>query len=180
MRGLDPREAPAPRPVRRPPTPPLEAGAGQPFVSESSLARHPALRSEVDLLEREVGPAFRRLDEGSLRTQNGFRLGQLSLIVGGAVASALGAVQTGFGGGVVTLAITEAVVAGVLAGATVYIRGRNAQREDFTSRLKAERLRAEYFLALAHCGDYAVSDDAERLVRLRAGIGQSSRGREQA
>ena len=102
---------------------------GKPFVSESSLARYPELRGEVDLLEREVGPAFRRLDEGSLRTQNGFRLGQLSLIVGGATASALGAVQTGFGGGVVALAITEAVVAGVLAGATVYIRGRNAQRE---------------------------------------------------
>ena len=116
---------------------------GKPFVSESSLARYPELRGEVDLLEREVGPAFRRLDEGSLRTQNGFRLGQLSLIVGGATASALGAVQTGFGGGIVALAITEAVVAGVLAGATVYIRGRNAQREYFTTRLKAERLRAE-------------------------------------
>ena len=145
-------------------------GSSQPFVSDSTLARCPALRADVDLLEQELVPQFRRLDEESLRTQNTFRLGQLSLIVGGTAAAALGAVQTALGGGVVELAIPEAVLAGLLAGATVYIRGRNAQREYFTARLKAERLRAEYFLVLAHAGDYAGVDDSERLRFLRRRI----------
>jgi SLOG in TRPM, prokaryote/Protein of unknown function (DUF4231) len=145
-------------------------GNSQPFVSDSTLARCPALRADVDLLEQELVPQFRRLDEESLRTQNTFRLGQLSLIVGGTAAAALGAVQTAVGGGVVALAIPEAILAGLLAGATVYIRGRNAQREYFTARLKAERLRAEYFLALAHAGDYAGVDDSERLRFLRRRI----------
>jgi hypothetical protein len=145
-------------------------GSSQPFVSDATLARCPALRADVDLLEQELVPQFRRLDEKSLRTQNTFRLGQLSLIVGGTAAAALGAVQTALGGGVVALAIPEAVLAGLLAGAAVYIRGRNAQREYFTARLKAERLRAEYFLVLAHAGDYAGVDDSERLRFLRRRI----------
>jgi hypothetical protein len=138
----------------------------QPFVSEWVLARCPDLRPEIDLLEHELVPRFRHLDRESLRTQNSFRLGQLSLIVGGAAAAALGAVQAALGGGVVGIAVAEALLAGVLAGATVYIRGRNAQREYFTSRLRAERLRAEYFLVLAHAGDYADVDDGRRLELL--------------
>ena len=145
-------------------------GTSQPFVSGSTLARCPAIRADVDRLERELVPRFRHLDEESLRTQNTFRLGQLSLIVGGAAATVLGAVQTALGGGVVALAIPEAVLAGLLAGTTVYIRGRNAQRAYFTSRLKAERLRAEYFLVLAHAGVYAAVDDPERLLLLRRRI----------
>ena len=143
---------------------------GQPFVSESTLARCPALREEIELLERELVPRFRVLDYASLRTQNTFRLGQLALIVGGALAAVLGAVQAALGGGFVALAFPEAVLAGLLAGATVYIRGRNAQREYFTSRLRAERLRAEYFLILARAGDYAGVEDGERLPQLRRRI----------
>jgi hypothetical protein len=145
-------------------------GDSQPFVSGSTLARCPAVGADVDLLEQELVPRFRRLDEESLRTQNAFRLGQLSLIAGGAAASVLGAVQTALGGGILELAIPEAVLAGLLAGTTVYIRGRNAQRAYFTSRLKAERLRAEYFLVLAHAGDYAGVDDSERRRLLRRRI----------
>ena len=124
----------------------------------------------MDILEQELVPQFRSLDQESLRTQNTFRLGQLSLIAGGAAASVLGAVQTALGGGVLALAIPEAVLAGLLAGTTVYIRGRNAQRAYFTARLKAERLRAEYFLVLAHAGDYAGVGDSERRVLLRSRV----------
>ena len=145
-------------------------GNSQPFISESTLDRYPALRADVDILEQELMPRFRRLDEESLRTQNTFRLGQLSLIFGGAAASALGTVQAALGGGYLLLAIPGAVIAGLLAGMTVYIRGRNAQREYFTARLKAERLRAEYFLVLAHAGDYAGVVESERLLLLRRRI----------
>jgi hypothetical protein len=145
-------------------------GKEQPFVSESMLARCPALRTEIDLLEQELVPRFRSLDQGSLRAQNTFRLGQLSVIFGGSAASALGAVHAGLGGGVVALAVAEALVAGLLAGAVVFVRGRNAQREYFTTRLKAERLRAEYFRFLARAGGYGADDDGERLRLLRSRI----------
>jgi hypothetical protein len=136
-------------------------GPSQPLVSESTLARCPDLHDDVELLQRELMPEFHALDQESLQTQNAFRLGQLALIAGGAIAAALGAAQAAVGGGVITLAVLEAVVAGALAGLTVYIRGRNAQREFFTSRLRAERLRAEYFLVLARAGEYANVADGE-------------------
>ncbi|MGZ4314451.1 MAG: DUF4231 domain-containing protein [Gaiellaceae bacterium] len=152
------------------PQPHWKPGPEYPLVSEPMLARAPALEAEVDLLEHELVPRFRNLDQESLHTQNTFRLGQLALILGGAVATMLGAVQAALGAGVVGLAVAEALLAGVLAGATVFIRGRNAQRDYFTSRLRAERLRAEYFLVLAHAGDYAGIDDDELLRRLRRRI----------
>jgi hypothetical protein len=149
------------------PRPRWRAPAEEPFVSLQLLARSPDLRSDIELLEGELVPYFRELDRASLRTQNAFRLGQLSVIVGGATASALGAAQAALGGGVVWLAVPEAVVAGLLAGLLAYLGGRNAQREYFTTRLKAERLRAEYFVFLARAGDYAAGTEGERAALLR-------------
>lgn len=148
-------------------------GPEYPIVPEPLLARAPGLESDMDILEHELVPRFRKLDEESLRTQNAFRLGQLALIVGGAVAAILGTVQTALGAGVVGLAVAEALLAGVLAGTTVYIKGRNTQRKYFTTRLMAERLRAEYFLVLARAGEYSDVDDGddnEVLRRLRGRI----------
>jgi hypothetical protein len=127
----------------------------------------PAFEADVALLEREFVPRFRALDEGSLRAQNAFRLGQLTLIFGGAAATCLGAVHAALGGGVLALGVVEAVVTGVLAGMVEYARRRNLQRKYFTNRLKAERLRAEYFLFLGRIGSYAAPDEDERRRRLR-------------
>jgi len=155
LRGVLPALAPLPRLRWRP-------ASAEPFVSPAARARSPALEPDIELLERELVPLFRRLDEESLHAQNSFRLGQLAIIVGGMVASTLGAVQTALGGGVIALAVPEAVIAGLLTSALVYVRGRNAQREYFTRRLKAERLRSEYFLFLSRVGDYAEGDDDKR------------------
>jgi hypothetical protein len=154
--------------------------AEEPFVSQRLLARSPDQRPEIELLERELVPRFRELDRASLRTQNAFRLGQLSLIVGSAAASALGAAQAALGGGVVALAVPEALVAGVLAGLLAYVGRRNAQREYFTERLKAERLRAEYFIFLAGAGDYAAEEDHVRAALLRRRIRTIASHEEQA
>jgi hypothetical protein len=70
----------------------------------------------------------------------------------------------------VSLAVLEAVIAGLLTAAVVYVRARNSQREYFTKRLKAERLRGEYFLFLGRVGEYAEGDDHERLRLLRRRI----------
>ena len=140
----------------------------------------PAFEGDVAVLERELVPRFRTLDEGSLRAQNAFRLGQLTLILGGAAATALGAVHAGLGGGVLALGVVEAVVTGILAGMVEYLRRRNLQREYFTNRLKAERLRAEYFLFLGRIGSYAAADDDERGRRLRRRLNEIESAEEQS
>jgi Protein of unknown function (DUF4231) len=127
----------------------------------------PALRPDLEILEREVLPDFYGLDEAALRAENTFRLGQLFVIVGGAAATSLGAVQAALGGGVIAIGIAEALVAGAFAGAVSYVRGRDAQRDYFTNRLRAERLRGEYFLFLGRVGRYDADDDDDRLARLR-------------
>jgi hypothetical protein len=72
---------------------------------------------------------------------------------------------------VVGIGIAEALIAGALAGALTYVRGRGAQQEYLTSRLKAERLRAEYFVFLARVAPYDDPDGDARLRRLRARVG---------
>jgi Protein of unknown function (DUF4231) len=135
-------------------------------------AAAPALGADFDVLDDELLPLFYELDEGALRAQNDFRLGQLLVIVGGAAATALGAVQAALGGGVTEIGIAEALVAGALAAVVAHVRGRQAQKEYFTTRLKAERLRGEYFLFLGRVEPYDAADDDERRLRLRRQVAQ--------
>jgi Protein of unknown function (DUF4231) len=130
----------------------------------------PALAPDLEILERELMPDFYDLDGAALRAENSYRLGQLFVIVGGAVATSLGAVQAALGGGVTAIGVAEALVAGALAGALSYVRDRDAQHDYFTSRLKAERLRGEYFLFLGHVRPYDTDDDDDRLARLRSQV----------
>jgi hypothetical protein len=142
-------------------------GRRYPLVRPELAGASPALAPDFEILERELLPDFYRLDEAALRAQNTFRLGQLFVIVGGAIATSLGAVQAALGGGVTAIGIAEALVAGSLAGAATYVRGREAQRDYFTTRLKAERLRGEFFLFLGRTRPYDSDDDDHRLARLR-------------
>jgi hypothetical protein len=136
-----------------------------PLVSETLRGDSKELVPNLDILAEELLPAFWEFDEAALRAQNSFRLGQVCVIVGGAVATALGAVQAALGGGVTEIGIAEGLVAGTLAATVNYVRGRQAQREYFTTRLKAERLRGEYFLFLGCVPPY--DDEVERLGRLQ-------------
>ena len=51
--------------------------------------------------------------------------------------------------------MAQAVLTGVLAGLTVLIRSRRAQQGYLSARLKAERIKSEFFVFLARSGDYA-------------------------
>jgi hypothetical protein len=133
-----------------------------PFVSEEQRAAAPLLETEMTRLDRELVPRFRRLDHDALVAQHRFRLGSVLLIVGSAVAAALGAVQAALGGGVLGIGIAEAVVGAVVAGVVVYMRGRRFQQTYLTKRLQAERLKSQYYLYLTRAGSYAVPDDAAR------------------
>ena len=138
-----------------------------PLVPPEVRHASPALAADYELLDREVLPDFYTFDEGALQAQNTFRLGQLFIIVAAAAATALGAVQAALGGGVTELGVAEALIAGALTGTVAYVRGRAAQPEYFTNRLKAERLRSEYFLFLGRVAPYDSPHDEERLAHLR-------------
>ena len=138
-----------------------------PLVEQDLRDASPALADDFAALDEVLVPVFNALEADALEAQNSFRIGQVLIIVGGSLATALGAVQAALGGGVTALGVAAAIVSGVLAAVVTYVRGRDAQREYFTTRLKAERLRGEYFLFLGHLPPYDADDQAQRLAQLR-------------
>jgi len=149
-----------------------------PFVSDEQRAAAPLLQAELTRLDRELVPRFRTLDHEALVAQHRFRLGSVLLVVGSAVAAALGAVQAALGGGVLGIGIAEGIVGAFVAGAVVYMRGRRFQQTYLTKRLQAERLKSQYYLCLARAGSYAVQDDAERAKLLARTLDRIETGSE--
>lgn len=136
---------------------------GEQIVSLDAQAGAPAFADDFKILERELLPHFRELDNTALRAQNQFRLEQTALIFGGALAIVLGAVQAALSDAVWP-GIVEAALAAGLAAIALRARTLKAQERYFTNRLKAETLRGEFFLFLGRVDPYA--DDDSRLQRL--------------
>lgn len=134
-----------------------------PVVRQGQLEEYPALRDDLAVWCEQLESRFRRLDHRARILQNQFWRQHLALIAGGLVATSLGAVQAAVGGGVVGLAVAQAVLAGALAGLTVLIRSRGSQQGYLTDRLRAERVKSEFFLFLARVGDYAAGDPVAML-----------------
>ena len=63
-----------------------------------------------------------------------------------------------------------AVVAGLLAPLAIAARSGRSHRAYFTNRLKAERLRSEYFVFLVGVADYDGIDEERRAEVLRKRI----------
>jgi len=154
--------------------------ARAPLVDADVRAAAPALGPDLEILERVLLPDYYDFDESAQHAQNTFRLGQILIIVGGATATALGAIQAALGGGVAWLGIAGAIIAGALTGGVAYVRGQHAQRDYFTARLKAERLRSEYFVFLGRLSPYDAASDDERLARLRDQVGLIAAQEQQA
>jgi hypothetical protein len=134
----------------------------------------PVLPKDADKLYTELVPdfrlwrdrfeqPFRRLDHDAQLLQQQFWRQQVTLIVGGLLATALGAFQAANGGGNRGVAAVLAVLAGLLTGLTALARARRAQQGYLTARLKAERIKSEFFLFLAKAGAYDQPDRAQRL-----------------
>jgi len=147
-------------------------GDRYPFVDPSLRSSAPELAEDFEVLNEELAPVFYELDEGALRAQNDLRRGRLLVILGGAVATALGAVQSALGGGVTGIGIAGALVTGFLTAVVAYLRGSEGQKEYFNTRLKAERLRGEYFLYLGRLERYDVASGEERRRRLRGRVAE--------
>lgn len=134
-----------------------------PVVRGEQLDEYPALAVDLAVWGEQVESRFRKFDHRAQILQNQFWRQHVALIVGGVVATSLGAIQAAAGGGVVALAVAQALLTGALAGLTVLIRSRRAQQGYLTARLKAEQIKSEFFLFLARVGDYAADDPVTRL-----------------
>lgn len=134
-----------------------------PVVRREQLDEYPVLAGDLAVWSEQLEPRFRRLDHRAQILQNQFWRQNVVLVAGGLVATSLGAIQAAVGGGVVGLAVAQALLAGALAGLTVLIRSRRAQQRYLTARLKAEQMKSEFFLFLARVGDYATNDPMTRL-----------------
>lgn len=134
----------------------------QEIIPVERQVRCPELATDFKTLAEEVMPHFRELDASALQLQNEFRLEQVLLIFGGTLATILGALHASLGA--VWTGIAESVLAAVLSAIAMRAKTTRVQQAYLTDRLKAEKLRAEYFLFLGRAGAYA--EDAERLPQL--------------
>jgi len=134
-------------------------------VREQDRKQYAQLAGDLAVWLDLLKPRFRRLDHTAQILQNQFWRQNVVLIVGGLVATSLGAIQAVLGGGVVGIAVAQAVLTGALAGLTVLIRSRRAQQGYLTARLKAERIKSEFFMFLARAGDYAGPDPQTALLQ---------------
>jgi hypothetical protein len=129
-------------------------------------AKHPELAEDFKSLEAELLPHFRQLNDDALRCQNEFRLDQVILIFGGALATILGVLHASLGHSLAAWAgVVEAVLAAMLSAVALRARTTGAQQRYFTWRLQAEKMRAEYFLFLGGVGIYA-GDEFQRKSNL--------------
>lgn len=144
----------------------LPLATNQELISPVDQAQYPDFADDFAMLEETLMPDFRAYDREALRAQNQFHLQQVILLLGSVLATILGAIQ-------VTLAaltrtsliagLAEAVVAALLAGVAQVAQVSKAQQRYFRSRLKAETVRAEYFLFLSHLAPYENQLRQERL-----------------
>lgn len=137
-----------------------------PVVPPAPLDDYRELESDLAVWRGQLESRFRKLDHRAKILQNRFWRQRVLLITGGLVATSLATAQAAIGGGNVILAVLQAGLTGLLAGLTVLIRSRRAQQGYLSARLKAERIKSEYFLFLARAGEYEGAD-AARKRRLR-------------
>ncbi len=145
-------------------------------AQEEYQKEYPDFAKDFAVLEGTLMQDFRVYDRDAARAQNQFHRQQVILILGGVLVTTLGAIQvilaalthTSLGAG-----LAEAVVAAVLAGVAQFAQTSKAQQRYFSSRLKAETLRAEYFLFLGHIRPYDDQNRQENLHKRLAAINAS-------
>lgn len=128
---------------------------------------YPALSKDFEILDKELMPSFRELDNEALNRQNRYRWMYIILIFGGAATTILGVVQLAFTT-ISWISIIGAIVAGFVTLATTMLQRVKDHESYLNARLAAERLRSEYFLFLGRREQYA--NEQERLRNLRQSV----------
>ena len=124
----------------------------------------PDLEKDFEILEQRLMDNFRRLDNEALHSQNQFRWQQIILIFGGMMTGTLGAIQAAMSETARWPGAAEGIIATLLTAVAFVAQKTESQKKYFSTRLKAEMLRGEYFLFLGRLGAY--KDDASRVQNL--------------
>ena len=148
----------------------------QEIVPSADRRVYGSMTEDFAFLDDALMPDFRRLDREALHCQNTFYLARLTLIMGSALATVLGAAQAGLGGGNLWLGLLETVIAAVIGLGALTTGAPRAQQGYFANRLRAERLRSEYFLYLARVVPYADEHRQQTLRRIVAGVASEGDG----
>jgi hypothetical protein len=135
----------------------------RPLMPPQGRDDYPSLSQDLMVWPERLEHRFRRYDHRAQLLQNRFWRQRVLLIIGGLLATSLATVQAAWGGGHVWLAVIQTVLTGLLAGLAVLLRSRRAQYGYLSARLKAERIKSEFYLFLARSGDYAHDDRVARL-----------------
>ena len=144
-----------------------------PVVPFDTRYRFPDLRADFEVLDKEVAPQFLAADAKALILQNRFRLQQVLFLGGATLIALLSVLQAVVPGP--WLGIGQAVAALTLAYVSFTTAGDDAREQATINRLRAERLRAEYFLFLGRIGKY--SNEQDRIADLRKEVAAIENGR---
>jgi hypothetical protein len=158
--------------------PRLRKPSSRPLLPGRIAEEFPDLSSDIEDLG-ELFKEFEKLDVAALGSQNQFRRAQFILIVGGLIATLLGAIQAALPKSA-WAGIVEVCLVAVLVSVFLVTGQLNLKDDYLDQRLKAERLRAECFFFLARVGGYSALDDdrsrallEHRVALIKAGSGQS-------
>ena len=135
-----------------------------------------ALAEDLSFLDRELMPAFTELDRAAQKEQNRFRRQQVALLVGGFLTSALGALLAALGREQRELGLVVALLAAATTSISWTARQRGSLQAYLQARVRAERMRAHYFMYLGGVGAYR--DPSKRASELRRSVAAIKHGRE--
>ncbi|MCK2218296.1 DUF4231 domain-containing protein [Actinomadura sp. ATCC 31491] len=137
-----------------------------PVIPSETRAAYPELVDDFEVLDRELTPAFTAYDGKALRDQNRYRRQQVLILLGSTLIAGLGGLQA-------VLpeqrwpSILVVVVGVALAASSRYAHESETLDSYLSRRVKAERLRAQYFRYLSRTGSFAGED---REIALRRAV----------
>jgi hypothetical protein len=133
------------------------SGQEQHIIPQADKLHYPAFTEDFEILEKELMPHFRALDNEAIRQQNAYRWMYVILIFGTALTTIIAIVQLALK--IDGLGIVEAIIASGLIIATLTIQSFHFHERFLNARLATEHLRSEYFLFLGHLEPYEQSQD---------------------
>ncbi len=134
----------------------------QQLIPLAEKGQYPAFLQEFEILERELMPHFRTLDNEAIEHQNWYRGMYVILIFGSALVTILGIVQLAVN--VNGIGIAGTIVAACLGITTLIVHAFRHHERYLNARLASELLRSEYFLFLGRLDPYA--HEQNRIQRL--------------
>jgi hypothetical protein len=132
------------------------------LVKPEARDKYPAFAGDFKTLDGELMPNFRGFDNEAIRNQNTYRGMYIILILGGAIVTIFGILQIAFLD-TVWIGIAGSIVAFGLAAVTSLLSQLKYQKRYLNARLRAERLRSEYFLFLGRIDHYSAQDRVQNL-----------------